>query len=118
MYACHDAYAWDATMISDSLIGEWEWVSMVCPLLPVELYCDSLPNFTVEFISDSTLIVLQNDSLYQTASWELSETQGNYQMITNPPIYTLQGNILFCGEIVMFSLSFIDGCDDSFKRIK
>ena len=72
---------------------------------------------TVEFKSDSTLEVKVNGATTQSSTWEIVNLgDSQFEINADPVVPQLHGRILFCEDRVLFYDSYIDGCDNYFKR--
>jgi hypothetical protein len=119
MWTCHHLSSWDMITTRDALIGEWVWKYEGCFWVPEDAGCDGLDAFTIEFKNDNTLVAKENGTIIQTATWKVIEGDADlYSIEATPAVTTLYGRILFCDDFVEFNHSYIDGCDNYFKRKK
>ena len=116
-WTCHHESTWDSLTTQNTLIGEWNWESVTCPRMIEGGSTEDYTGLSVEFKSDQTLDLKQEGVITQTSSWHLVEGQeGLFTLTIEPPVYQLNGRILFCKQQVEFSNSYLDGCDLFFKR--
>jgi len=114
---CHHEMTWDSLKISNALIGEWEWEYISCFNNPEGANGDEFKGLTIEFKSGNTLNVKENGQTTQTSNWVVVNGGTNWFSIdVDPNVSQLHGQILLCEEIVEFNESYIDVCDNYFKR--
>ncbi|MDZ7936599.1 MAG: hypothetical protein U5M51_16890 [Emticicia sp.] len=119
MWACHHEMTWDTLNTRQTLIGEWEWEYTGCFWTPEDANDDDFKGMTIEFKSDNTLDVRENGQITQTSNWKVINGDVDlFALDVNPTVTQLYGRILFCEERVEFNHSYIDGCDNYFKRKK
>jgi hypothetical protein len=117
IWDCHHEETWDAFKIKNSLIGEWEWEFISCWANQEDANSNEFIGLTIEFKSDSTLLVKEDGQLAQTSNWKVVEGDGDlFAIEATPSIRQLNGRILIGDDRVLFNDSYIDGCDNYFKR--
>jgi hypothetical protein len=117
LIACHNAVTWDSAAIQNVLIGEWNWEYIRCFWSPEKTNYDDFKGTTIEFNSDGTLVVTENGQTTQTSTWNvISAGNGSFAINTTPNVYLVYGRILYCDDRVEFMDSYVDGCDNYFKR--
>ncbi len=117
MWTCHHTSTWDITKAHNALIGKWEWKYSGCYWKPEDAGCDSLSAFKIEFTNENKYIVEENGQMIQNGSWVLTDGDSDlFKLQATPAVSTLYGRILFCDDIVEFNDSYIDGCDNYFRR--
>ena len=117
MWDCHQKITWDSMRTKDALIGEWEWEYIGCFWNPKDANDYEFDGMTIEFKEDNTLEVKQNGQITQTSSWKFVDIDADlFAIKVDPIVKQLYGRILFCEDRVEFNHSFIDGCDNYFKR--
>ncbi len=117
MWDCHHEMTWDSLITRESLIGEWEWEYIGCYWNPEDANDDEFNGMTIEFKEDNTLDVKENGVITQTSNWEIVNGDADlFSIDVDPTVTQLYGRILFCNERVEFNQSYIDGCDNYFKR--
>lgn len=115
MMDCHLEMAWDSLKAKSTLIGEWEWEYIDCFWNP-EGNGSEYRGLTIEFKSDNSLDVKESGQLTQTSNWKVVGVADLFTIDVDPTVPQLYGTILFCEERVAFNLSYLDGCDNYFKR--
>lgn len=119
MWDCHRQMIWDSLKTKDALIGEWEWEYIACAWSPKGPNDDEYKGLTIEFKSDYTLNVKENGQTTQTSKWKVVDGDiGLFVLSVDPGVDQLPGRILLCGERVVFNFSYIDLCDNYFRRKK
>ena len=117
---CHNPQNWDEESISEALIGEWKWKYISCFWVPEDANGNQHSGLTIEFSENNILNVFDDGDLFTTTSWSIVppavSTSYFYKIETEEPIEQLNGRIQFCNDKVVFANSFIDGCDNFFKR--
>ena len=117
MWDCHHETIWDSLLTKENLIGEWEWEFISCYTSPEDINYEAFAGMTITFKEDSTLDLKENGQITQTANWEISNRIGGlFAISVDPIVIELYGQILFCHNRVAFNNSYIDGCDNYFKR--
>jgi hypothetical protein len=114
---CHTQNGLDSAGIRNSLIGKWNWEYIKCFWAPEKANNTDFKNLSVEFGSNDTLLVRLNNIITQTSSWKLSRTNdGFFTLTTTPLVPQLPGKILLCQNRAIFFDSYVDGCDNYFKK--
>ncbi len=117
MLACHRTTSWDSLTVHTKLLGKWEWEYIQCYWNPEDGNYKDFQGLSIEFKPDNTLEVKVNGQTTQTPKWEVVKlNDGNYSIHVNPVVLQLPGRILFCTERVLFNDSYVDGCDNYFKK--
>jgi len=119
MWDCHHETSWDSLKTNFTLIGEWEWEYIGCYWFPEGANDEEFKGLTIEFKSDNTLDVKENGQITQTSNWKVVDGDLDlFAIDVEPTVNQLYGRILFCDDRVEFNHSYIDGCDNYFKRKK
>jgi len=119
MWDCHHERTWDSLKTKNTLIGKWEWEYVGCFWSPEDDNENEFKGLTIEFKSDNTLDVKESGNIIQTSNWKVVSGDADLFALDVDPIVTqLYGRILFCGQRLEFNDSYIDGCDNYFKRIE
>ena len=114
---CHYSQSWDSTKTHAALIGEWQWKYIQCFWTPNDANGDDYAGLEIKFKPDNTLEVRENGVLTQTASWKIQTSfDDSFEVETVPEVVLLYGHIAICNDIIAFSHSYIDGCDNYYKR--
>jgi len=117
MFRCHYLINWDSVSISNKLIGLWQWEFIECYWNPENANSEDYKGLTVEFKTDKTVIVKDNGQVLQTSTWGITKlNDGYYKIDATPIVGQLFGKILFCDDRVVFSDTYVDGCDNYFKQ--
>jgi hypothetical protein len=124
-YACHVTDDWNEDAIKTHLLGTWNWKHKVCPFNPNDVPTDTEHSgLTAEFKSDNTLTILQDGNPVLTTNWEVIQSETNilsdpaksYQIKTDVFVSQLLGVLLICEDEVLFTSSYLDGCDNRFEK--
>lgn len=119
MWECHHETTWDSLKTKNALIGEWEWEYIACFWNPEDANNNEFKGLTIEFKSNNTLNVKENGQTTQTSTWKVVGGDADlFAIDVDPSVPQLYGRILLCNERVEFNNSYIDGCDNYFKRKK
>ncbi len=114
---CHGQMQLDSTAIRNRLIGKWQWTFIKCYWDPEKANGEAYKNHSIEFKQNDSVEVKVNGQLTQKSSWKITKlNDGYYKLSVNPIVVLLPGKILFCGDQVLFYDSYVDGCDNYFKR--
>jgi hypothetical protein len=117
MLLCHGQNNCDSTAIHHALIGKWQWVYISCYWNPESANNQDFKTLSVEFNQHDSLEVKLNGQTTQKSSWGLVRTNdGYFKLLANPIVLQLPGKVLFCGDFVLFYDSYVDGCDNYFKK--
>lgn len=118
MSVCHNNSAWDSAQIHNKLLGRWEWEFIECYWNPEDANNTDFKGLMLNFNTDSTVLVTDSSGNIQTSCWQLQATNSGYWIMrTTPLVYQLPGRVLFCGERVLFSDTYVDGCNNYFKKL-
>lgn len=119
IWECHHERTWDSLSTKEALIGEWEWEYVRCFWSPDDANGNEFDGLTIEFKQDNTLDVKENGQITQTSNWKVVDGDADlFAIDADPAVAQLYGRILFCEDRVEFNDSYIDGCDNYFKRRK
>lgn len=119
IWDCHHKETWDSSYIEAALIGEWEWEYVSCFWNPDDANDDEFKGLTITFKPDNTLVVKENGRIKQTSHWKIGGIKDNiFEIAVDPPVRQLYGRTLICNDRVKFNNSYIDGCDNYFKKVK
>ena len=117
MYECHQQTNWDSLTTQNELIGEWEWEYITCFETPDNANDSDFKGLTIEFKSDQSLVVRENGKITQTSSWKVVDGDvAYYALEVDPYVILLYGRMLFCDDLLEFNHSYIDGCDNYFRK--
>lgn len=119
MWDCHHEMTWNSLSTKEALIGKWEWEYIGCYWNPEDANDNEFKGLTIEFKPDNTLEVKVNGQISQTSNWKIVNGDADlFAIDVAPTVPQLYGRILFCEDKVEFNHSYIDGCDNYFKRKK
>jgi hypothetical protein len=114
---CHQQTNTDSISIRNALISKWQWQYIDCYWKPETANGDDFKNLTIEFKQNDTVEVTSSDQTIQKSHWLLSRTNdGYFRLITTPLVIQLPGKVLRCGSWVIFYDSYVDGCNNYFKK--
>lgn len=117
MLRCYNKSGWDSTSIRNTLIGKWQWEFIRCFWHPEKANSEDFKTLAIEFKTNDSLTVYMGNQVTQTASWGVTKQfDGFYNLSVSTFIPQLPGNILLCGNRVVFYDSYVDGCDNFFKK--
>ena len=117
MFDCHQQSNWDSLSVSNELIGEWEWEHISCYWNPDDDNDNEYRGLTIEFNEDQSLIVREEGLITQASSWKVVDGDANlYALEVDPRVIQLYGRILICDDLLEFNDSYIDGCDNYFRK--
>ena len=120
IWACYNNSEWNKLKIREKLIGSWKWIYTECFWFPENAKNTENENIQIDFLSDSTLNVIVDGKLMSSTKWTVITEDTKFYGIEldSNVIQLLSGRIFICGEIVEFNDSYLDGCDEYFKKIK
>jgi hypothetical protein len=117
MLMCYGQTSWDSATTHNALVGKWQWEYIKCYWNPEKANNEDFKNLSIEFKQNDSLEVKQNGLVTQKSSWEIIKlNDGYFKLQVNPIVYQLPGKVLFCGNYVLFYDSYVDGCDNYFKK--
>lgn len=117
MLLCHQQIFWDSTAIRNALIGKWKWEYIKCYWKPESANSEEFKTLSIEFKNNDSVDVKTNGQITQKSSWSIVRlNDGYFKLLVSPIVYQLPGKILFCGDRVIFYDSYVDGCDNYFKK--
>lgn len=117
MLRCYSVMSWDSAVIHDALINTWEWEFIKCYWKPEDANGEDFKGLSVQFKQNDSLEVKLNNQLTQVSSWSIVRLNDEYfKLSTSPFIPQLPGKILLCGDRILFYDSYVDGCDNYFKK--
>jgi hypothetical protein len=114
---CNGQTSWDSTSIHNALVGKWQWEYIKCYWNPEKANNEDFKNLSIEFKQNGSLEVKLNGLVTQNSSWDVIKlNDGYFKLLVNPIVLQLPGKVLFCGDRVLFYDSYVDGCDNYFKK--
>lgn len=119
IWNCHRDSKWDEIKIKNALIGVWKWEYVAFIWTPESDGYVTDQELTIEFKSDSSLIVKQHGQIIQSAEWLiLGGDQDLFSVDEEPNVPQLFGNIILCNDIVEFNGTYADLSDNYFRKIE
>jgi len=109
LFDCYQQQSWDSTRIVKSLLGQWRWDSIKCPVIVTKSKGEV--DYRLNFVSDSKLEIYQSDILTKTVNWFINGHDGIYNIHTEPSVDKVFGAVFICGDQMVFYNSWLDGCD-------
>lgn len=104
---------WDSTTIRTALIGKWQREFIRCFWQPEKANSEDFKNLTIEFKTNDSLTVYTGYQITQMSSWPVTKQfDGFVKLSLCTFIPQLLGNILLCGNRVVFYDSYVDGCNN------
>ena len=115
---CHINGKWDSLRVDKALVGVWQYESTWCYWNHIRRFVGTHNVLLIEFKADHTLEVKKDGVIVETATWRVYnfKVPSDFRVLTTPQITLTLGMIHFCGNMVDFNLSHIDGCDQRFVR--
>ncbi len=115
IWQCNQSQNLDSTLVSSKLIGTWKCEKRSCFWTnTTEL---AKKNVIVTFKSDRSFFVTENAVIITQGNWKVvSEDSTSWGLNLSSPSEYLYGRILFCDNLVLFNNSYVDGCDNLFKK--
>ena len=112
---CHQSLNLDSAQVTSRLAGSWIWAKQSCFWTGVTISADK--NVKLTFKTDQTFSVTEESNMLTQGTWKLKQVDGSsWGLDISSPSEYLFGRILFCGNQVLFNDSYIDGCDNLFKK--
>jgi len=119
IWNCYSQSVWDNNKINNELIGKWQWVYSINYWNPDKGWNTENENTMIEFFNDSTLNLIVNNEIINTAKWTIAIKDVQlYGLVLDVSISQLYGRIIICEDILEFNNSYIDGSDNYFIKIK
>ena len=103
--------------VAARLLGEWEWKAYGNCGFTGAFSGTAERGVYIRFSEGGTFEEIKDNKLIAEGNWQL-EKQGehSYSIQTEPYHRLLAGEVLYCGNELMFSLSPVDRCDQLFVR--
>ena len=120
IWACYNNSEWNKLKIREKLIGSWKWIYTECFWFPENAKNTENENVQIDFLSDSTLNVIVDGKRMSSTKWTVITEDGKFygMKLDSHVTQLLYGRIFICDELVEFNDSYIDGCDNYFKKIQ
>lgn len=119
LLSCHRKVTRDSVATENALLGVWDWEYISCFWKTEKANGEDFKCLSVEFKADHTLIVKDGGKTTQTARWKIFRGDPELFVIkTEPLVPQVVGRILFCEDVLEFNDSYVDGCDNYFRKGK
>lgn len=120
MFNCHNKQQWNETSVANALIGKWKWIYSESYWAPENGKSTESRNIILELFSDSTMTLTEDGTLNGGAKWIVGISDVDTYGIGLDTAITglVRGRIFFCGNLLEFNDSYIDGSDNYFRRIE
>ncbi|MCX8020692.1 MAG: hypothetical protein N2747_09390 [Chitinophagaceae bacterium] len=116
LWNCNASQNFDSTKLAAKLVGSWKWTTVSCYWSGTTQKANK--DVIVTFTSAGTFTVTENGTVTTRGNWKLKIVdRGILGLDLDNPSTFLYGRILLCDNEVLFNHSYIDGCDNLFKRI-
>lgn len=116
---CYSQNEWDSLKIKNQLIGEWKWKFKRC-VSGFEL-TDNEQDLAIKFYSNGSLDVIRDTAIVQTSAWHIhlndSPFSDLFEIIEEPNVSELFGNIFICDGKLKMDGAYIDICNNYFEKI-
>jgi len=112
---CNNSQGLDSLATANKLSSSWLWSKQYCDNGMGTKKADK--NIKIIFNSIGTFSILENSISISQGTWKLKKVEDNlYALNLSQPSKYLYGRILFCDNQVLFSNSYLDGCDNLFTK--
>lgn len=119
LVTCHRSISRDSVATESALIGVWDWEYITCFWKTEKANGEDYKCLSIEFKADYTLIVKESGKTTQTARWKIFRGDPEFFVIkTDPLVPQVVGRIQFCKDVLEFNDSYVDGCDNYFRKGK
>ena len=117
LWACHRTVTRDSVATESALLGEWDWEYISCFWKTEKANGEDFKCLSLEFKADHTLIVKESGKITQTSRWKIFRGDPDAFVIkTEPLVPQVVGRIMFCADVLEFNDSYVDGCDNYFRK--
>lgn len=115
IYQCYNSATWDSLKVKNAVIGEWNWEYISCENGGNN---SQFKGLSIEFKPNMDLNIKQNGKIIQTSKWLLTKGNDDFHYGINafPLVDPMYGTFLICNDIIEYNLSYVDGCDNYFRR--
>ena len=116
---CHNKQTWGLEKTTDKIIGQWEWkhAEYVYAIPPD----NDFTGMKIEFRDDLTGTLTHNGSAPLEFTWSIGAYNTYFGFTTAPFIPQLNGQILFCDDIMLCGVAgsgIADGVNNIFQKIQ
>lgn len=117
MVRCYNQSLPDSANLRTWLLATWQWEYIKCYWAPEKANATDFRNLSIAFKANDSVEVKTNNQITSRAAWRLSKTNdGYFTLATTPLVPQLAGKVILCANRVIFFDSYVDGCDNYFKR--
>lgn len=115
IYQCYYSATWDSLKVKNAVIGEWNWEYISCELGGNN---SQFKGLSIEFKPNMDLNIKQNGKIIQSSTWHISKGSDDlhYEIYAIPTVDQMYGSFLICNDIIEYNLSYVDGCDNYFRK--
>lgn len=114
-YNCFQDKSWSVATVDAAIVGDWDWVYYSC--FSGEMGETNTGELLLKLKGDHQLEIYKNGLLERLATWEVKPRGNeNFFLETSESIPSLKGDIVICGDVLLFFNSYVDGCDNYFER--
>lgn len=119
---CYNSNLHDSTTVTNKLIGTWVWQEQSC--FNNSSAASSSKVVKATFDSSGLFTVIENSNVITLGHWNINRIDNSgwgvdsnlFVLVIDKPSVYLNGLILLCGNQVLFSDSYVDGCNILFKK--
>ena len=117
IWNCHHKSNWTLESTKSKIIGIWEWKYTKCCGYTSNPYQNNTESkgLKVEFKNDGTGVLIEDNAM-SDFTWTISTYTDIYSFEITPFIPQLNGQLLFCDNIMMCNASYFDGADNFFVK--
>lgn len=115
--SCTPEQAPDEEAVAAKLLGSWEWKAYGNCGFTAAYSETAEKGVYIRFLEEGVFEEVKDNKVITTGKWQI-EKQGenSYYILSEPYHRLLNGQVLFCERELMFSFSYLDGCDQLFVR--
>ena len=119
---CYHSQTRDSTFVANKLIGTWKWKEQSC--MNSSRMAGDNNVVKVTFKSTGIFAITENSNVVTLGNWKIKMEGSNFwgidstlfELVIDEPNNFLNGVILLCGNQVLFSGSYADGCNTLFDK--
>lgn len=118
-WECHNSQPNDAAALTATLTsGKWLWLQTSCYGFKEQTITPADKTTIITFSASGTFTITEND-VARNGTWKLVPSHPNdnkWELETDIALPYFHGYILSCENDLMFSNSYVDGCDNLFTK--
>ena len=116
---CHNKQTWGLDEVTDNIIGQWEWkhAEYIYAVPPA----NDPKGMKIEFRNDMTGTLTYSKTAPVEFTWSIGTYNIYFSFTTEPLIPQLNGQILFCDNIMLCGIvenAIADGVNNYFQKIQ